>query len=682
MSPLLGESVIISLVLAAWLIFLIFTVLMLSYMVLESWGHLWDLLWRGLVLIVIIPPGVVVFTVYFWFLISPFFYNMSEDQKQLVVAIYIVFVLLVSIAGQFLYVRMTVLDGMRQRNLTFLEYFRYRLRAGRVIAEEKEKKLDARLRADVMIEKMASVKPAAFVSTTPSKPTKGPKLDVHGKFPAFNIRWNFILPLSCSEVILFFILLWVGPLFLLWSGEPLDTLSTHPGFGTFGDWFSQFIEVFFLPVWGTMVFLFVIGARTDIRMSETPLLVIAAPLVSIPLFFYSVHFLLGYHTLGTITFIALLSIMVFISSAVPVLFFFAIFFGAGIGDWLFTGTTVRRFASRGQTVFLVAICAAAVIAIFQLNSLLFPPEMEQATVMVESILLVSIILGLAKIPLDEKLIVSVVAPILAVLVTLFLASPVNLMFWLILILPLFAYFADTLDLDGTKIRIKVVIISVTLLFFLAEGLYIFIYYFVSDQAFAISLLAIASSTVYLTIKLHLEPEEGLIISPIVTIGFIATLLANQLLPRFEQLDDIMLGTLPLPFFLLLALSVLLGRVMRQNVLFIADDGHKLANKGERVLDDWMNRHHLDHSIHPTLSDDIQVSFCVKCKNKEYLIQFWPKFRKSEDMAKFHLFEQKIERNKIEIDLVHPNSLDFLDSRLDYILKGENRTSKGDMLSYW
>ncbi|MHA2370083.1 MAG: hypothetical protein ACXADX_14815, partial [Candidatus Hodarchaeales archaeon] len=94
------------------------------------------------------------------------------------------------------------------------------------------------------------------------------------------------------------------------------------------------------------------------------------------------------------------------------------------------------------------------------------------------------------------------------------------------------------------------------------------------------------------------------------------------------------------------------------------------------------RHALDHEVHPLVAEDLHVSFRIKQDDKNYLLQFWPKFKGSDDMVRYHVFQQKVEVNAVEVDLVHPNDLDLLDSRLNYILKGRARSSTGGRLSYW
>ncbi|MFX0115033.1 MAG: hypothetical protein ACFFB3_10840, partial [Candidatus Hodarchaeota archaeon] len=587
MSSLLGEELVISVALIAWLFFLIFTIIMLAYMVLESWGSLWDLLWRALVLVAIIPPGVFLLSISLFFLVSPFFYNLAEEQQLLILIIYALFVLLASMLGQFIYVRNTALDGMRQHQMSFLEYVQYLMHRGVERKSEEAQKLDVRLRADTLFDKIEDIRPAAMKSVAvsqeiPSRLARVPKIDVHGRLPAFNIRWRWILPIAAIESILFFLLLWVVPILFLIAGYELDILAEQPGLGaSFVEWLNVFLWLLFLPFLGTLIFLFFVGALTDIRMSETPILILAPSVLSLPPFFYSIHFILGFQTLRDITLLTLLSIVIFMLSAVPILFFLAIFIGSGVGDWLLTGTTLQRFSSRGLTLSLVVACVLTIISIFGLNEWLFPSEMDKGMIVLECTLAVAIFLGLAKIPLDEKLLVSLVAPLLAIAIGLFLGSPIHLMMWLLVPLPLVTYFADTLDLNITKIHLSRAIISILLLLFLSEIWYLLVYYAISDQSFVIVLLAIAGTAIFLGIKLHLEPEEGLIISPIVTIGFVAMLLIDNLLPRYENLDDILLGNLPGLFLILIAFSILLGQIIRQNVLFIADDGHKLSNKGER-----------------------------------------------------------------------------------------------------
>lgn len=682
MSPLFGEEFVVGIALGVWLVFSIFTIIMLAYMALESWGHLWDFLWRALILIAVIPPGILVFTIYSLFLTTPFFHDLAYEQQQLIMAAYVILIASTAMVAQFLYVRHTMLDGMSQQNMTFWEYFRFLLHVGRIRGKEKDRKLAARLRADVLFEKIEAIKPVASAPKAPSKPAKSPTLDVHGYLPAFEIRWKGTLALSSIEMILFFFLMWIVPVLAFWAGQPLPVLETSPTYYNRASWLFEFSVLLFIPLLGTLIFLFFVGALTDIRMSETPLLVIAAPLVAISLFFYSAHFILGIQNLRNITFTAILGMMLFVSCFLPAIFFLAIFIGAGVGDWLLTGTTVRRFATRGQTLVLLATCTVAIILIFQLNSMLFPPEIDKGMIVLECILFIALILGLAKIPLDEKLLVSVVAPLLALGVWAFLAAPAHplIWVWLLAFSPLSVYFTDILDLNATKIRIKPITLAITLLIPLTGVWYLLPYYLISDQAFLIVLLGISGTTIFFSIKLHLAPEEGLIISPMVTLAFVAALLVEGFLPRYEKLDDILLGNLIVMLFILLAASVLIGRKIRQDILFIADDQHRLANKGERVLDDWMSRHNLEHEVHPNLAEDLSISFRVKSKQREYLIQSWPTFKGSDDRIRYHYLLQKINETKVEVDLVHPNDLDFLDSRLEYILRGERRIFKGDKLS--
>ncbi|MHA2498866.1 MAG: hypothetical protein ACXAEL_04785 [Candidatus Hodarchaeales archaeon] len=682
MSPLFGGEFVVGIALSAWLVFGIFTMFMLAYLVLESGGNLWDLLWRSLVLVAIIPTGVILLTIPLItpVLLSGVMADLTEEQLQLASAAYVLFVASISLVCQFYYIRGLVREQLRDHHMTFFEYFRYLLHyRSKIREEEEEEKFEARARADVLFDKIETIKPVASAPKAPSEAAKSPTLDVYGHLPAFKIRWKWTLALSGIEMILFFFLMWIVPALVLWAGEPLPVLETAPSYYNRESWLFGLTALLFIPLLGSLVFLFFLGALTDIRMSETPLLVIAAPLVAIPLFFYSVHFILGFQNLRDITFLAILGMMLFVSCFTPAILFLAVFIGAGVGDWLLTGTTVHRFATRGRTLVLLVACTLAIILIFQLNSMFFPPEVDKGMIVLECMLFIALILGLAKIPLDEKLLVSVVAPLLVLGIWVLLAAPAPplILVWLLAFSPLSVYFTDILDLDARQIRIKPVILAITLLIPLTGVWYLLAYFLVSDQAFLIVLLGISGTAIFFSIKLHLEPEEGIILSPMVTLAFVAALLVEGLLPRYKQLDDILLGNLVVLLFILLAASVLVGRKIRQDVLFIADDQHRLANKGERVLDDWMNRRNLEHEVHPNLAEDLSISFRVKCQQREYLIQSWPAFKGSDDRIRYHALQQKINESKIKVDHIHPNDLDFLDSRLEYILKGEQRAIKGN-----
>ena len=167
----------------------------------------------------------------------------------------------------------------------------------------------------------------------------------------------------------------------------------------------------------------------------------------------------------------------------------------------------------------------------------------------------------------------------------------------------------------------------------------------------------------------------------VTIAFIALIMTPNLVRRYEQLDDLMMSNLIPPFFILIVGSVVVGQKIRRNLLCIANDGHKLANKGERYVDDWLLKHGLDHDVHPVVGDSLRLSFLVKQRDQDYYIQFWQKFQGSEDMVRYHSFQQLIEENQIKVEFIHPNDLDYLDSRLEYILKGTDPYFEGVRLSY-
>ncbi|MHA2273008.1 MAG: hypothetical protein ACXACI_14180, partial [Candidatus Hodarchaeales archaeon] len=611
MSSLLTESSIISIGLVAALAFGIVTIALLAYLVLESRGNLWDLLWRALVLVAIIPTGVILITIPLVtpIILSEVMADLTEEQLQLVSAAYVLFVASISLVCQFYYIRSLVSDQMRDRDMTFFEYFRYRLRTGKAWEEEEEEKLEARVRADVLSDKIEELRPAVFGPRITSRAVSTPTMEgviVDKTRDYFGIRWKKTSSIASVELVLCFILLWVGLLLLI---------ILPPG------------AAVLIPLLGISIFLFFVGALTEIRMNETVLLAFAAPLLAIPFFVYSAYFLLGIHNLRDATLSAIFGIMLFLVSALPVLLFFAVFLGGATGDWLLTGTTIRRFATRGQTVFLTIICTLGIFLIFQLNDTLFPPEKDQMIVIMECVIFLASILALVANPLDEKLIICVVAPIVAILGNLIVGISVNPLGAIILFGAslIFVYGADTLDLTISKIRFQSVMIAISFLVPLSIFSYIGTYFLVSHQSFFISVIILAGITTLISIKLHLEPEESLIIAPIVTIGFIGPILIEGLFPRYQQLDDILLGNLTVPLFAFLVFSVILGQKIRQNVLFIADDGHRLANRGERILDDWMTRHALDHEVHPLVAEDLHVSFRIKQDDKNYLLQFWPKF---------------------------------------------------------
>ncbi|MFW9915666.1 MAG: hypothetical protein ACFFGZ_08635 [Candidatus Thorarchaeota archaeon] len=663
MSSLLAESSIIGIGLVAALAFGIVTIVLLAYLVLESKGNLWELLWRSLVLVAIIPAGVILITIPLItpVLLSEVMLDLTEEQLQLVAAAYILFVASASLVCQFYYIRGLVRQQLRDRNITFFEYFRYQLRyRSRTWEEEEEEKLEARVRAEVLTDKIDELRPAVFGPKITPRVVSTPTMDgviVDKTRDYFGIRWKKTSLIAGVEAVLSFTLLWAGLLSLIFLPPGAAVL---------------------IPLLGIAIFLYFVGALTEVRMNETVLLVFAAPLVIIPLFVYSAYFLLGIHSLRDATLSAIFALMLFLVSALPVLLFFAVFLGGATGDWLLTGTTIRRFATRGQTVFLTIICTLGVFLIFQLNDIFFPPDKDKMIVIIECVIFLASTLGLVTNPLDEKLIICIVAPILAILGNLIVGTAVNplgaiIFFGASLI---FVYGADTLDLAFSKIRFSSVMIALSILLPLAPLSYLGTYFLVSNRSFFISIIILAAITTYISIKLHLEPEESLIISPIVTLGFIGPILIEGLFPRYQQLDDVLLGNLTVPLFAFLVFSVILGQKIRQNVLFIADDGHRLANRGERILDDWITRHALDHEVHPQVAEDLHVSFRIKRDDKNYLLQFWPKFKRSDDMVRYHVFQQKAETNAVEVDLVHPNDLDLLDSRLNYILKGRARSSTG------
>ena len=663
MTSLFETDFLINLGLVAVLLFVVFTGVMLAYLVLESQGSLTTLLWRALILVIIIPCGVIFLTIP---LITPLLLSemsLGSEELQLIALGYLLSIASLSVIFQALYIRHLVIDEMLERKMSFLEYFKYLLRTGRVRQEEAEKLLDDRFRTDTLLEKIDQVRPEVFGERTTSiteVTMNGVIADKGGDY--FGVRWKQTLVISGAEVGFIFLLLWAAlfSLFFLPMGGAV-----------------------FIALLGVMIYLFLTGVLLDIRMNETPFLIGIAPMVSLILFVYSTHFLAGFQSLRDTTLTAIFAVTIFYASIFPVFLFFSVYIGAAIRDWLLTGTTVRRSLTRSRTLILAAICTLGIFLIFQLNNWVFSLEQDQFYVVIESMLFVSIVLALTGIPLDEKLLVSIAAPVLAFVISLIAGVAINLFSTILLLIGslFFSYFIDILDLNPKRIRPQLVIIVMFSLSLLSVVWYLIPYNFVSNQAFVIVLLGIACTTILFTIKLNLEPEEGLVFGLVVTIAFIALIMTPDLVPRYEQLDDLMMSNLITPFFILIVGSVVVGQKIRRNLLCIANDGHKLANKGERYVDDWLLKHGLDHDVHPVVGDSLRLSFLVKQRDQEYYIQFWQKFQGSEDMVRYHSFQQLIEENQIKVEFIHPNDLDYLDSRLEYILKGTDPYFEGVRLSY-
>ncbi len=670
LSSLIDEWLLINIGVIAFTIFLIFTLILLAYLAIES-QDLTTLIWRGSILIFLIPIFIIFLTIP---LFTPLILGevfLSDEQTQIMASTYLLFLVSSSSLCQIYYIRSIVLDEMQQRNMTFVDYIKYSI-ANRGKEKEETVKIDSRLRADNLHEKLDEIRPLSFgpktspeaavvLRTKTSKPTAAiPSEEYYG------IRWRQSTIILCIESFCFFIFLWIGLLSIdIWPHE------TAMG------------GALLIALLACCVFLFIIGMliEDNIRMNETPLFVILAPMIAIIFFIYSLHFLLNFQSLRDTTFTAILAIMLFLTSALPVPLFFALFFGISTKEWIFTGNTAHRFFTRGKTLLLAGFSIFTIVSFFLINHLTFPNK-DIVLMMIECVLLISFVSGLTKIPLDEKLIVGFIAPFFAIIIGLIIHLDIIPMILLLVMYPIFIYLIDNLDLQITLIRPTAITITILSLIPLSLVYYLIPYYFISHESFAIVLLVISITLALFAIKLNLSPEESVIIGFVLTPYFMFILLIEDFLPRYEQLTELVFPNLSLPFFILLLISSYLGQKCRANVLFIANDGHKLSNKGERMIDDWINDHGLEHKVHPIVGDSIQSSFLIKSANKEYYVKFWAKFKGADDQIRYHKFQTQMEEKKLDIDLVHPNDLDYLDSRLSYIVLAEERKNQGGRLSYW
>jgi hypothetical protein len=490
----------------------------------------------------------------------------------------------------------------------------------------------------------------------------------------FNTRNKTSLALFGAEIILMNILFWIA---LVIEDIQLENVSE----GLIVLLFTLRKAVIIALV-GCMLFLFLVGVFTDITMKESVPLVFVGPVISIISFVFTLHFLFGIQNLVEATINAIFGSMAFVASGLPILLIIPILFGTSVRDRMASGTagvTVQRFLIKARTFILVGLITLVITLIYQLNHIFFP-EKDAGFVLGESILFIAIVLALVEIPLNEKLIISVGASFIAIISVIILGMPLAPMVPMILIAPAAVYLTNALELDLSNMKPVPTITAIAILAPLFVLSY-FLPYIFSDQAIFFTVLGIGVASGLVAIRLNLQVEEGMIVGSVLTLGLIAGLLVEDLLPRYEQLiaadnkpTNNVIGHLFLPFFALIVVSIFLGLLFRQNVLCIANDGHRLSNRGERILDDWMTKHGLAHEVHPVVDNDsTSVSFLVKNRTKEYYVQYWPEVQGIKEIARQQEFQKEIKEKNLDVDFV--DGLGSLDNRLEYILKGETLATR-------
>lgn len=485
------------------------------------------------------------------------------------------------------------------------------------------------------------------------------------------------LSLFVSQTVILFILLWVGAI----------SIGMVPSLGSVtisSTLYYPMGAAVIIPLLGCMLFLFGVGVLTDIRMSETPLLVFASPVASTTLFVLSANLLLGGLTLIETAIYVILGAMLFIASGLPIFLVLSIFAGNAVQDRITTGTTVavQRYFIKAKTFAFVSIIVIVITLIYQVNHLLFPSK-DAGFVLGESILFLAFFLGLIKISLNEKLTISAVGTVISIIVQVILGLPLAPMAPLLVAAPLSAYLTDALGLNISKVRPLPIAIAIAVLLPVFIVSYLLPYHLISNRAIFYTILALGSATILVTIRYNLQLEEGAIIGTAVTLSLMAILLVENLLPRYEMLisdeeTNLVIGHMSLPFFVLIVGAVFLGLLFRENVLYIASDGHRLANRGERVLDDWLAGHGLSHEVHQEIADMVWVSFVVQKGDQKYNLHYWPGVREAAEIARHQEFQNDITERNLEVDFIY--GLGSLDNQLEYILRGEKNLSQTPKVS--
>ncbi len=629
MSSYAINEILFSLVIVVGITFIVSTIVMLLIQVIESRNNPFDLLWRSVAIIFGIPVAILILTLP---LVTPFVLGMlgsDKESKQFASLIYILLIIFLSILCQIFFVRHQVIHKMRDLgDVSFLEYLRFRLGAGRIAEAEIDSKARGRLRTDILIERLDKIRPISFGprDSEPVPPTMEGVIpdksdgDAYVRHLGLRIRWRPTLITSGLEIGIIFLLLWLA----------LFSLAILP------------TGVILIPLLGTMLFLFFLGMLTDIQMNEAAFLISVVPMLSITLFISSTYLVGLQSFIDSVWFIAVGISLYFSSIVFPVLLFFAVLIGRSTGDWLLTGTTLQRFATRTQTLLWVVVCTIGF-------SLMFLIEGKVLYSAVYCVFFLGWAMVLASIPLDEKLVVGLVTSFLSLFVAFIAGLHINQISILLLIVGSMtaAYLGDFFDFHKSNIQWQQTrniagLFLIISLFLVLLNISLNKYYF-SEETYAFSLFTIAGTAISLAMKFNLEMEESFIISSLLI-----------LIP---------------PLFFTFFASFLIGQNLRRNVLCIAADGHRFPNRGERVLDDWLTDNRLLHEVHLVLVGSVQLSFLVKKGDRNYYLKYWVDIGGPEDMVQYHRFEQAVKLKKIKVDLIHPRDLDYLDSRLNYILKG-------------
>ncbi|MFW9915960.1 MAG: hypothetical protein ACFFGZ_10165 [Candidatus Thorarchaeota archaeon] len=481
--------------------------------------------------------------------------------------------------------------------------------------------------------------------------------------------------LFISQTVISVVLLWIGAI-SIGIALPLGPVTISSTL------YYPMGAAVIIPLLGCMLFLFGVGILTDIRMSETPLLVFASPVASTTLFVLSAHLLLGGLTLIETAIYIILGAMLFIASGLPVFLFLSIFAGNAVQGQAKTGTNVQKYLIKAKTLVFVSTIVIVITLIYQVNHLFFPNK-DPGFVLGESILFLAFFLGLIKISLNEKLIISAIGTVISVIVQVMLGIPLAPMAPLLVAAPLSAYLTDALGLSISKVRPPQVAITIAILFSVFLVSYLLPYFLISNRAIFYTILALGIATIVVTIRFNLQLEEGAIIGAVVTFSLMAVLLVEDLLPRYEMLindedTNLVIGHLSLPFFVLIFGAVFLGLLFRENVLYIASDGHRLANRGERVLDDWLTAHGLAHDVHQEIADMVWVSFVVHKGDMKYNIHFFDSVREAGEIARHQEFQNELTERKLEVDFIY--GLGSLDTQLEYVLRGEKNISQTPKVS--
>ncbi|MFQ5976867.1 MAG: hypothetical protein ACE5OZ_01900 [Candidatus Heimdallarchaeota archaeon] len=430
---------------------------------------------------------------------------------------------------------------------------------------------------------------------------------------------------------------------------------------------------------GCMAYLFCVGALTDIRMNETVSLVFVGPIVSIALFLFSAFLLLGTQTLVETAIYMVLGPMMYVASGLPILMILAALLGTTVRDRM-SHTEVRaefrKYLIKTRTFVLAGIATIVLALISQVNHQFFPGK-DPGFGLGESILFLTIFLALFRIPLNEKLIISIGASIAAIVIGAMLGLPVASMMPMLVGAPVLVYLtAEAIELDKSTLRPLPIAAAIGIILLAFTVSYPIPYFLLSHRAVFYVILAIGAAATLIAIWQNLNLMEGIMVASVASIALMAELLIFPF--RYEQLENdeyanVVVGSLFLPFFTLVVASVFLGKLLRENVLYIAHDGHRLANRGERVLDDWLTSHNLSHEAPAKIDDSLSLSFLVKQGNNEYCIQYWHDLQKAEDVAQHQEFQKELEERRLNVDFVF--GLGSLDKRLAYILNGKTKVAE-------